>query len=100
MGKPYSAGIWIVKPGREDEFVAAWHEFAEWSRSTIEGASWATLLRDQQRPNRFVSVGPWDSLEAIESWRSHPGFAERIDRLRGLIESLEPMTLESVVELV
>jgi heme-degrading monooxygenase HmoA len=89
-----------VKSGREGEFVAAWHAFAEWSRSTIQGASWATLLRDRARPDRFVSVGPWDNLEAIEAWRSHPGFAERIDRLRGLIDSLEPMTLDMVVELV
>jgi heme-degrading monooxygenase HmoA len=99
MGKPYSSGVWTAKPGREAEFAGAWREFAEWSLATIEGAGWAKLLQDRAQPNRFVSVGPWDSLEAIDAWRSHPGFAERIGRIRELIESLEPSTLEAVVEI-
>lgn len=98
MGVPYSSGVWIAKPGRLSEFVAAWREFAEWSLATIEGAAWAKLLQDRAQPNRFISFGPWDSLEAIEAWRSHPGFAERVGRIRELIESLEPSTLEAVVE--
>jgi quinol monooxygenase YgiN len=98
MGKPYSSGVWIAKPGRESEFVAAWREFAEWSLATIDGAGWAKLLQDRARSNRFVSFGPWANVEAIEAWRSHPGFAERVGRIRELIDSLEPSTLEAVVE--
>lgn len=98
MGVPYSSGVWIAKPGREAEFVASWREFAEWSLATIEGAAWAKLFQDRAQPNRFVSFGPWDSLEAIEAWRSHPGFAQRVGRIRELIESLEPSTLEAVAE--
>jgi heme-degrading monooxygenase HmoA len=98
MGQPYSSGVWIARPGREAEFVAAWQEFAEWSFGTIPGGSWAKLLRDRAQPNRFVSFGPWESLEQIEAWRSHPGFAERVGRIRSLIESLDPSTLEAVVE--
>ncbi|MGH2488526.1 MAG: antibiotic biosynthesis monooxygenase family protein [Candidatus Limnocylindria bacterium] len=98
MGEPYSSGVWIAKPGREAEFVAAWREFAEWSLATIGGGRWAKLLRDRAQANRFVSIGPWDSLERIEAWRSHPGFGERVGRMRDMIESLEPSTLEAVVE--
>lgn len=98
MGQPYSSGVWIAKLGREAEFVAAWQEFATWSLTTIKGGSWAKLLQDRAQSNRFVSFGPWDSLEQIEAWRSHPGFAERVGRIRQLIESLEPSTLEAVVE--
>lgn len=98
MGKPYSSGVWIAKPGRETEFAAEWREFADWSLATIDGADWAKLLQDLSHPTRFVSFGPWNSLEAIEAWRSHPGFAERVGRIRELIESLEPSTLEAVVE--
>lgn len=98
VAQPYSSGVWTAKPGREAEFVAAWQEFATWSLQAIEGGSWAKLLRDRAQANRFVSIGPWDSLEAIDAWRSHPGFAERVGRIRTLIESLEPSTLEAVVE--
>jgi heme-degrading monooxygenase HmoA len=98
MGKPYSMGLWIAKPGLEDEFAAAWQQFADWSLGAIEGGLWAKLLRDRTQTNRFVSFGPWDSLEAIEAWRSHPGFAERVGPIRELIESLEAYTLEAVVE--
>ena len=98
LGEPYSMGVWIARAGREAEFVEAWREFAEWSLATIEGGRWARLLRDRAQANRFVSIGPWDSLERIEVWRSHPGFAERVGRIRELIESLEPSTLEVVVE--
>lgn len=98
MGQPYSSGVWIAKSGREAEFVAAWHEFADWSLTTIKGGSWAKLLQDRTQSNRFVSFGPWDSHEQIEAWRSHAGFAERVGRIRRLIESVEPSTLEAVVE--
>jgi quinol monooxygenase YgiN len=98
VGGPYSSGVWIAKPGREAEFAAAWQEFAEWTLATVGGGTWAKLLRDLAQPNRFVSFGPWDSLEQIEAWRAHPGFAERVGRIRQLIESLEPSTLEAVVE--
>lgn len=98
MGVPYSSGVWIAKPGREEEFVAAWRKFAEWSLATIEGAGWAKLLRDRVQSNRFLSFGPWENVEGIEAWRSHPGFAERLGRIRELIENLEPSTLEAVAE--
>ena len=85
-------------PG-EAEFAAAWQEFANWSLSAIAGARWAVLLQDLSRSNRFVSFGPWASLDHMEAWRSHPGFAERVAEVRPLIERLEPSTLEVVVEI-
>ena len=73
-------------------------EFASWSLSAIEGASWAVLLQDRPQSNRFVSFGPWDSLEAMAAWRANPGFAERVAEIRPLIERLAPSTLEAVAE--
>jgi len=95
MGQPYTMGNWVAKPGREEEFVAAWLELAEWTKREI-GAPSATLLRDIGDPTRFVSFGPWDSLEAIDAWRALPGFRERVERIRGFLESFEPNTLELV----
>jgi len=98
MRQPYTSGEWIVKPGREAEFIAAWHEMAAWSAREIPGALWGRLLQDRDRPNRFLSFGPWASLEAIDTWRAHPGFAEGVGRIRPLLESLQPSTLELVAE--
>jgi heme-degrading monooxygenase HmoA len=96
---PYTQGVWQAKPGQADAFVAAWREFAEWSAANAPGAGWVKLLRDLDDDHRFVSVGPWDSLDAIEGWRALPGWGERVARIRDLLESFEPATLEAVVEL-
>jgi hypothetical protein len=37
-------------------------------------------------------------LDAIERWRSQPGFMERVQRLRELLDGFEPSTLELVAE--
>jgi hypothetical protein len=38
----------------------------------------ATLLRDREQPHRFISFGPWDSLEQIAQWRSSVTFKEGV----------------------
>jgi heme-degrading monooxygenase HmoA len=98
MPVPYTQGVWRVKPGRAEEFVAAWTEFAEWTLQHADGAGWGKLLRDLGDEHRFVSIGPWDSLDAIQSWRSLDGWSERVGRIRELLVGFEPATLELVVE--
>ncbi len=96
--RPYTAGVWRVKPGRADEFVAAWTEFADWTAANVAGAGWVKLLRDRDDPDRFVTIGPWDSPEAIAAWRAEDGWKERVARIRDLLDGFEPSTLEVVVE--
>jgi heme-degrading monooxygenase HmoA len=93
----YSHSTWQVKPGREDDFVQAWHDWALWSEAHGLGSS-ARLLRDVDAPGRFVSFGPWDDLDTVRRWRSQPGFQERVGRLQALVESFEPRTLEQIAE--
>ena len=95
MGEPYTSTTWIVKPGEEDEFVSRWTAFAEWSAGQGLAAP-AMLLRDVDEPNRFVSFGPWESLQMIWRWRGLTGFQERVALLNDVIVSFEPRTLESV----
>lgn len=90
MNELYTCGIWTVKPGHEDEFVAAWDEFARWTSEHVPGAGWATLVQQEDQPSRFLTFGPWDSAEAIEAWRATDGFQERIARIRPLLEGFEP----------
>lgn len=87
----YTAAIWNVKPGREDEFLKLWQSLGERTLETFPRAS-GTLLRDQERPQRFLSFGPWDSAEQVEEWRSSAAFRETIRDLQDVLESFEPAT--------
>jgi heme-degrading monooxygenase HmoA len=98
MAVPYTHGIWQVKPGRADEFIAAWTEFADWTVQHAQGTGWGKLLRDVNDEHRFISFGPWESLAAIESWRGLDGRNQRVGRIRELLVGFEPATLELVVE--
>ena len=98
MSVPYTLGVWRVKPGRADEFIAAWSEFADWTLQHAKGVGWGKLLRDVTDDHRFISIGPWESLAAIDSWRALDGWKERVARIRELLVGFEPSTLEAVVE--
>jgi len=92
----YTMGDWFVKPGREDEFVAAWRDLAEWTALEIGPEARAMLLRDRNDPSRFTSFGPWDDEDRITAWRESEGFGTRIERIRPLIERFEPHTLDAI----
>lgn len=84
---------WRVKPGREAEFVRAWEEWAEWSRG--EGlVEEPRLLRDTDDPGLYISFGNWVELGTIHTWRALPGYEERVARLRELVDSFDPRSLE------
>ena len=84
---------WRVKPGREADFVRAWQDWAAWSRG--EGlVEEPRLLRDVDDQSLFVSSGQWVELSTIHTWRALPGYEERVARLRELVDSFEPRTLE------
>ena len=95
----WTSGIWTVKPGREDEFTAAWAEFAAWSLGEFPGSR-AWLLRRRDEPRVFMSIGPWPSDEVVDTWRGSAGFQERIGRIREMLDGFEPRTFDQVVEIV
>jgi heme-degrading monooxygenase HmoA len=90
MSQLYTSGTWTVLPGREEEFVAAWSEMANWTSAEIPGCGWVTLLQHHETPNVFLSFGPWETAEAISAWRASPGFQKRIGPIRALLEDFEP----------
>ena len=74
-----------------------WEELAHWS--ALQGlTSRARLLRDVDEPSRFVSFGPWESMESVRRWRAAPGFHERVARLQEVLDDFEPRTLKVVSE--
>jgi len=52
----------------------------------VPGSSWAQLFRDLGDQRRFVSLGPWESMEAIEAWRSLPAFKQLVTSMREMLE--------------
>ena len=97
MGDTYTHTTWRVKPGLEAEFTTRWLDWVEWSRLEGLGAH-ALLLRDVDNPGTFISVGPWESIDAVRNWRSLTGYQERVARLREVVGSFEPRTLDLVAE--
>ena len=93
----YTSGDWLVKSGREDEFVNAWRELAEWTASEVAPRARAILLRDRDDPSWFRSFGPWENDEQAAAWRQSEGFASRISRIREMLERFEAHTLDVVV---
>jgi len=94
LSEPYTYDVWIVKPGREGDFVAAWRELAEWTTATAPGAGSGRLFQDKEQPSRFISIGSWDDKDAIAAWRSQLGFQERVGKLREMLETFTPANLE------
>jgi quinol monooxygenase YgiN len=97
MADVWTHGSWTVKPGREAEFVAAWKEMLE--RATADPGipdSSPTLLRDRDRPNVFVSFGPWPDAEAVAHFRASEAFRAGVGRMQELLESFETQTLDEV----
>jgi heme-degrading monooxygenase HmoA len=97
MAEIYTVGIWTVKAGREEEFVAAWRAMGEATLADFPAAH-GRLLRDLDNPRRFVSFGPWESLETVEAWRASAPFQEGVARIRELLDAFEPGTYELSTE--
>ena len=77
MSDTYMSGTWVPYPGKEQEFVDAWAQFASWA-SGEPGAGTLTLMHDVYNPQRYVSVGDWETSEAARNWKTSPEFQERI----------------------
>ena len=87
--QPYTLARWLVAPGNEDAFVAAWHELAAFFLSLKQPPRWGTLLRSVDDPRLFYSFGPWPSTETIAAMRADPGTPAAIGRLTALCEAAE-----------
>lgn len=94
----YSSGEWHVKPGREKEFVDAWHELADWSYREFDVDGWAKLLVDQEDPTHFRSIGEWPDQQTIDKWRANEEFKQRVAKMRELLSDGQISTMTAKVE--
>ena len=94
----YTAGLWMVKPGKETDFVAAREEVVKWVVEKL-GAMEAHLLQDLEQPQRFFSFGPWKDLQSIKAWRERPEFAGFLSKMKELCVDIQPHTMKSVADI-
>jgi heme-degrading monooxygenase HmoA len=97
MSEIYTSGLWQVKPGEEDDFVAAWKDFVAWG-SEQPGSGTFRLARNVDDPGRFMSFAPWVSFEAQRAWRETDEFDARLGRVKDHVETFESSTYELVTE--
>ena len=97
--QPFSLGIWQIKPGKENEFVELFRNFAEWVLKRNLGAIEVYLLQDIVQPGRFISSGPWDSIQKIDDWRKLPEFREFFAKAKGLSVDVVPLTMKPVIHI-
>ena len=94
----YTSGVWNVKAGKESDFTRGWQ--ANVDRTSLEHPGIVfRLLRDVDRPGRFVSVvGPWRNREQFESVRASEAFKESMNAMADLLDSYEISAYELAVE--
>ena len=55
------------------------------------------LLRDLHPPGRYLSFAEFESLEAIDEFRSRPDFDELVGAMREHLDDLRISTFEQVI---
>jgi heme-degrading monooxygenase HmoA len=91
----YTTGSWHPFPGQEDEFVAAWEEFAGWAAG-LPGAGEAILAHDLRDEARYVSFLGWDGMDSVRGWKGHPEFKQRMGRVQRFVDRFAPTEVEVV----
>ena len=92
----YTSGVWVAKEGREDEFARRWQESADWLALDFPGVKFM-LLRDQENPRRFVSLGEgWRNRAQIEAARETPEFQDTMASIWRVLDSGEMATLDLI----
>jgi heme-degrading monooxygenase HmoA len=94
----YTHAMWRVKPGNEEQFIAAWKAMGD-AFLAIPGSQQGTLIQSLTDPTLFYSFGPWNSLEDIQAMRSDPAAQEAMRRARELCEEAMPGSYRVVVQL-
>ena len=82
----YASGNWLVKQGKEAEFVRTWRDWLQWTRDNADGFKWAKLMRSADDSRRFVSVSQWESEKARTDWKSHSEFQQKFANARALTD--------------
>jgi hypothetical protein len=92
----YTLGVWRVKDGRADDFVAAWKQLGVFFHSLEHPPGQGTLLQSVDDPQLFYSFGPWGAIDDIQEMRGRPETPEEIGKLMALCDEGRPGTYRVV----
>jgi heme-degrading monooxygenase HmoA len=94
-----TAGIWVVKEGREEEFERRWQESADSVALGVPGTTFK-LFRDRDNARRFVSLGEgWHDTAQVDAVRESPEFQDSMASIWRVLESGDMSTLDLVAEI-
>jgi len=85
----WASGLWTVKAGSEDEFVARWRTWLDWTSKNTAGFRSATLIRSDADGRRFESFSDWDSADERAAWESSAGFRDLMAPVRELCDDVQ-----------
>ena len=54
------------------------------------------MLREAERPNVFISFGPWPDRETTVRWRASEEFQRHVAAIGETLELFQPLLLEPV----
>lgn len=86
MSTHYASSRWTVKPGRAEEFTAAFEAFALWAELNHPEGGTARLLQSIEKPSEYVGMWEFPGAEAIERWRGQKDVLNHMDRLSALAD--------------
>ncbi len=95
----FSLGIFQIKPGKENEFIELFQNFAKWVFSRNLGAIDVHLLQDVQQPRHFIAVGPWESMQKIDEWRELLEFKEFFSKVQEMSLEVTPLAMTQIMHL-
>src|SRR3954447_14585275 len=96
MADVWTHTVWTVRPGREEDFVAAWREMAREVAADMRMRRPPTLLRDHDRQNVFISFAPWEDVDVATRFRSSQIFGRHVSAMGEMIQSVDAHTLDQV----
>jgi len=92
INQPYTVGKWTTRVGSEKSFISEWNNFAEWTTRNQQGSGIGILLQNPERPQQFISFGPWTNVDAINAWRDRSEFKAFVVKVKDLCENFQPQS--------
>lgn len=97
----YTMGIWNTKPGKEEEFIKLWTDFAKNVTESANDKGSGRLLQYPDNSTKFVSFAIWDNVEDIKAMRESQTiktFIAKLDEIMVDYKLPHLMNLASMVE--
>lgn len=95
--KRFYVGAWVIKGGRESEFISAWTDLAHWTQEQGKGVGEVRLVQDLEDPRRFYAIWEWGTEDDVSKWRASTRYKEFIMRMRAFCEVCQPTIGRAVV---